>query len=149
MRGISVLASAFLAVAIFGGGCASTSHGTKIDTQNVSKIEKGVTTRAEVEQMFGSPMNVSLMGDGRRSMTYHYMESDTKVKGTSFIPIAGAFMGGSKGKMRTQQLQVILTKDEVVEDYVMNDGTSNVDHSTGFGRHSMTSTPVATPASAK
>lgn len=149
MRGISVLASAFLSVAIFGGGCASTSHGTKIDTQNVSRIEKGVTTRAEVEQMFGPPMNVGLMGDGRRSMMYQYMETDTKVKGTSFIPFAGPFMGGSKGTTRTQQLQVILTKDEVVEDYVMNDGTSKIDHSSGFGRHSMTSTPVATPASAK
>lgn len=125
------------------GGCASSSHGTKIDNDKVSRIEKGATTRAEVEQMFGPPTHTSLMGDGRRMMTYQYMESKQQVKGQSFIPVAGAFMGGTKGTMRTQQLQVVLGKDNVVEDYELNDGTNNMESTHGFGRATMSSSPAA------
>jgi outer membrane protein assembly factor BamE (lipoprotein component of BamABCDE complex) len=124
-------------------GCASSSYGTKLDKNKVAQIQKGVTTRAEVEQMLGQPENVSLMGDGRRMMMYSYTESNAHVKGTSFIPIAGAFMGGSEGTMHHQQLQVVLNKNDVVEDYVMNDGMKNLDHSSGFGRESMTATPAS------
>jgi outer membrane protein assembly factor BamE (lipoprotein component of BamABCDE complex) len=123
-------------------GCASSTNGTKLNATQVSQIKKGVTTRAEVEQMFGPPTHISLMGDGKRMMLYHFTESSHHVKGTSFIPIAGAFMGGTEGTVHQQQLQVVLTKSEVVEDYVFNDGTSKHDVSEGFGTASSSSTPV-------
>jgi hypothetical protein len=116
--------------------------GTKIDPIKVESIKKGVTTRSDIEQMFGAPMNVSIMGDGRRTMMYHYSETDTHVKGTTFIPVVGPFMGGSEGTTHNQQLQVILTKADVVEDYVMNDGKPKIDVSNGFGHSSVNSTPA-------
>jgi outer membrane protein assembly factor BamE (lipoprotein component of BamABCDE complex) len=150
MRGASIFAAIGLIAFSFTVGCASSTQGTKLDASKVSSIQRGVSTRAQIEEMFGAPMNISLMGDGRRQMMYSFTESNHHVKGTTFIPIAGAFMGGSEGTVHHQQLQVILTKADVVEDYVMNDGTSNIDHSrNGFGGSSTSSTPVATPAAAR
>jgi outer membrane protein assembly factor BamE (lipoprotein component of BamABCDE complex) len=130
-------------------GCASSSHGTKIDDNKVSQIQKGVTTRAEVEQLLGRPAQTSLTGNGGRMMLYQYSESKQQVKATSFIPIAGAFMGGTTGTMRMQQLQIVLNKDNVVEDLEMNDGTNNMDSSHGFGRATMSSSPTPASSSAK
>ncbi|MEA2708916.1 MAG: hypothetical protein QOF78_1517 [Phycisphaerales bacterium] len=148
-----VLLSAMVC-AVAGIGCASTSSGTKMETTQVSKIERGVTTRAQIEQMFGPCGSITLMGDGRRMMLYSYHETDTHVKGTTFIPFAGAWMGGSEGTTRSQQLQVILTRADVVEDFVMNDGTTKMDYSHNpLGQTRMTSTPqaipVATPAAGR
>ncbi len=135
-----------ICLVILGIGCASSSHGTKIEESRVSEIQKGVTTRAQIQQMFGQPMNVSLMGDGRRMMVYSYTQSDTHVKGTSFIPFAGAYMGGSEGTTEHQQLQIVLNKADVVEDYELSSGTNNLDHSNHGFSSSVSSTPAAPPA---
>ena len=100
-------------------GCAS--YGNKIEVSKLDQIKKGVTTRAEVEALFGLPMNTSLLGDGRRMMLYNYHES--QVKGQTFIPYAGAFMGGSRS--RNQSLQIVLSKDNVVQDFEFNDTTGD------------------------
>ncbi len=96
--------------------------------------------------MFGPPDSLTLMGDGRRMMMYAYTSSDTHVKGTSFIPYAGAFIGGSEGKTETQQLQIILTSADVVQDYVFNDGTRNIDVSQHGFSSSVSSTPAQSAA---
>lgn len=147
MRNRFGLCAAAMVAVCLAGGCASSSHGTKIDNDKVSQIQKGSTTKEEVVQMFGPPMHSSLMGDGRRMMMYHYTESKQQVKGQSFIPVAGAFMGGSKGTIRQQQLQIVLNKDNVVEDFELNDGTNNVETNTGFGRASTTSSPARAASS--
>jgi outer membrane protein assembly factor BamE (lipoprotein component of BamABCDE complex) len=41
-------------------GCAS--YGNKMDRSKLDQIKKGVTTRAEVEALFGPPMTTALMG---------------------------------------------------------------------------------------
>jgi outer membrane protein assembly factor BamE (lipoprotein component of BamABCDE complex) len=129
------------ASALFAGGCASSSYGTKLDNNKVTQIQKGVTTRAQVEQMFGSPVNISLMGDGRRTMMYSYTESNTHADGTNFIPVYNMFHHSASGTTHNQQLQVILTKADIVEDYVFNDGTNNVNYNSGIGQTSVSSTP--------
>jgi outer membrane protein assembly factor BamE (lipoprotein component of BamABCDE complex) len=105
---LTVLITAFL------GGCASV--GTKIEQASIEKIEKGKTTKTELIAAFGTPMTASLLGDGRESMMWVY--SKAKVKGATFIPVVGAFAGGSETS--TQMLQVILNKDKVVEDFTTN-----------------------------
>ncbi len=71
-------------------GCASS--GRKFDTQAASQIQKGTTTKAQVQQLVGLPQNIGKDSDGNETWTYAYTRATAK--GTSFIPIAGAFMGG-------------------------------------------------------
>lgn len=129
LRSLMLAFASLSMVAVLGStsGCASNSSGTKMDQAQIGQIQKGVTTRAQIEKMFGPPDTMSLMGDGRRMMLYSYTSTDTHVKGTSFIPYAGIFMSGSEGKTEHQQLQVILTSNDVVQDYVFSDGTRNID----------------------
>ena len=99
-------------------GCAST--GTNFDQSKVSQIKKGETTEADVIQMFGQPENRSVNSDGIVSLTWMYHES--KVKGQSFIPYAGTFMGGTRSKGKT--LMVMLGADGKVTSFSSSGGGS-------------------------
>src|SRR3989344_3974883 len=102
MKRIARFASVIIAVtlALFVIGCVSTSVGTKMSADKIDQLKKGVTTRAEVETLFGKPIATSMLGDGRRMMVYNY--SGTKVKptglgatiGSAFVPGGYLFMGG-------------------------------------------------------
>jgi outer membrane protein assembly factor BamE (lipoprotein component of BamABCDE complex) len=105
-----------LAVCLALAGCASA--GVKVDSNAVAKIQKGVTTKAEVLALLGAPMTDTLAGDGREFMLWSY--AHTQMKGATFIPVVGMFAGGSNTKMTT--CQVILNKDKVVEDMLLSDG---------------------------
>lgn len=123
-------------------GCATYTSGTKFDKNMISKIKKGVTTRAEVEAALGSPTYVAMMGEGRRTMQYTYIETSTSPKATSFIPIAGAFIGGANMNQRTQNLQIMLNKNDVVEDYEFSDKAGATDMRGGVFNTNTTTTPV-------
>jgi outer membrane protein assembly factor BamE (lipoprotein component of BamABCDE complex) len=101
-------------------GCASV--GTPIATQNVPKIRKGVTTEAELVQMFGSPTDKSLLANDKTVETWIYTHN--QVKGTTFIPYAGAFVGGSH--LEIQKLMVYLDRDGKVHNYAFNDSHSEI-----------------------
>lgn len=88
-------------------GCASV--GNNFDEKKLSNIKKGETTEAQLVEMFGSPQNRSVNSDAVVTLTWMYAEST--VKGESFIPYAGAFMGGSRSKVKT--LNVMLTDNKV------------------------------------
>lgn len=115
------------AVVAWFSSCASTSGGTQISSDKVSQIKKGVTTRAEVEGLLGPPAHVGLMSDGRRMMTYSFYETSAHATGATYIPIVGAFAGGAKGQQRVQTLQIILTKEGVVQDYEFSDNTNRLE----------------------
>lgn len=83
----TILAIAFVALL---AGCASS--GRKFDTMAVGMVQKGTTTKAEVQKLVGLPQNIGRDSDGNETWTYSYTRATAK--GTSFIPIAGAFMGG-------------------------------------------------------
>jgi outer membrane protein assembly factor BamE (lipoprotein component of BamABCDE complex) len=74
-------------------------YGTKIDPANVSQIENGVSTRSQVEALFGPPQNVSVMDSGGRMMTYIYFSYSTSDRHT---------------------LQITLNSDNVVRDHEYN-----------------------------
>jgi len=95
-------------------GCYSTKMGDPIDADKVSQIQKGVTTRTQVEAMFGAPMSSSMMGDGRRMLVYNYSEFNGHMTG----PWSGA------GQNRSQMLQIMLDQNNVVQDYELSDGTT-------------------------
>jgi len=129
-------------VLLTGAGCASTTVGTKMSANQVDQIKKGVSTRAEVESILGSPVHTSIIGDGRRIMTYSYFEQSASPKGTTFIPWAGPFLGGARGERQQQTLQVILNKDSIVEDLEFSDARSRID-SNGLVAPKITVTPVS------
>lgn len=118
-------------VCLIGGllttGCGTT--GQKVEHDKVSQIKKGVTTRAEVETLLGSPTNVMIVGNGKRVMSYQYWES--KAKPGMFIPYANLVVGGSNS--RQQMLQIMLDEKNIVEDYEFSDRVSET--SGGFFNH--------------
>lgn len=58
-------------ILIFLSGCATT-HGTKINTTNIPKIEKGKTTKQEVLMLFGEPLSKQLNANGTETWTYEF-----------------------------------------------------------------------------
>jgi transposase-like protein len=53
-----------------------------------------------------------------------WIHSAAQAKGTSFIPFAGPFVGGTN--VQVQQLTVLLKKDGTVENYTMNESHPDV-----------------------
>jgi hypothetical protein len=94
-------------VTLFAVSCASV--GNNFDDSKISEIKKGETTEADLVKMFGEPQNRSISSENGLTLTWIY--SEAKVKGESFIPYAGAFMGGTRSKMKT--LSVMLADNKV------------------------------------
>ena len=133
---------AFFLTAAFYLGCYSS--GNKVEQAKVDKIQKGVTTRAEVEQQLGQPSHVSMMLDGGRTLYYQYFESQQK--GTNFIPFN--FHHGSTD--RRQSLQVLVDKNNIVKDYEFSDKTGETNANPFNASRSETPTaPEATKPTAK
>jgi len=132
-------------IAVFISGCATmtSSYGVKLDRNKVSQIRKGVMTRAEVEALFGPPAYVSLMNDGRRTMFYSFAEASVAVNPETYIPIVGLFAKDTSGQTKTQMLQIILSKADIVEDYEFTDSISKTESKSGLLGSQVTSTPVA------
>ncbi len=128
-------------------GCMSSSSGTPIEKDKLSRISKGVTTRSEMEAMFGAPTSLIIMpdGSGKRMATWHHSQTDAHANGKSWIPIVGPWIGGAEATSQNQNLQVTYNKAEVVEDFVYSGGTTTGD-SSAWGSHTQTTadTPVTT-----
>jgi hypothetical protein len=98
--------------------CASS--GTNFNEARVADIRKGVTTETDLNAMFGEPGGSSLDADGNRQLTWMY--SEHKTSGKSFIPVAGAFMGG--GKSKHKMLFVGLNPEGTVETFSSSTNSS-------------------------
>lgn len=100
-------------------GCASV--GNNFDESKISEIKKGQTTETDLVRMFGEPQNRMMNSDNGLTMTWMY--SEAKVKGESFIPYAGAFMGGTRAKSKT--LSAVLTNSVVASFTYSGGGTES------------------------
>ena len=129
---------AFLVTIALSLGCYSS--GNKVDQAKVDKIQKGVTTRAEVEQQLGQPSHVSMMPDGSRTLYYQYFESQQK--GTNIIPFN--FHHGSTD--RRKSLQELVDKKNIVKDYEFSDKTGETNANPFNASRSETPTAPAAPA---
>ena len=102
---------AFLAViALFYAGCvgsAESTSGTSIERDQVHTIEKGTTTRSEIESTFGNPHSLSKYGSGGTMMVYHH--ADSKVEYSRWD-------GKSQNTVYTKALQITLDSNDVVSD---------------------------------
>lgn len=122
-------------------GCMTSSYGQKIEAAQVNSIQKGVTTRPELEAKFGAPIHTALMPDGRRSLHYTYHES--KMKGETLIP----FYPGGGADSRQQTLQVILDANNVVQDYEFSDTTGETKVNAFGAGGTTTQRPTSQPVS--
>lgn len=106
-------------VAFLLAGCASSGNKklqkeTEVSMQ--SKIKEGVTTKAQLKTMLGSPDNVSFTDGGKE--IWKYVHAKVKVSGKSFIPFYGLFHNGTNG---TKKELTILFSGDVVEKYTMSE----------------------------
>lgn len=112
LLGICLIAAAVT----FVSGCSST--GTNFDESRASEIQKDVTTREQLIAMFGQPNQHGMDSDGNTHLTWMYTES--RVKGKTFIPYAGPFVGGTASA--TKMLNVVLGPDDKVVSYSITGG---------------------------
>lgn len=73
--------------------CATTQVGNKFDAEKAASFKIGKTTYNEVIQALGESSNVTEGADGSKTISYSY--GDSHVKPTSYIPVVGAFIGGT------------------------------------------------------
>jgi outer membrane protein assembly factor BamE (lipoprotein component of BamABCDE complex) len=90
-------------------GCYS-KMGTKIDTDALSHIEKGRTTKAQVEALLGVPTGRA-NNDGLEA--YHYEYLGRHLPGQMYIPIVGPFIAGSS--LEAQRVEIVFDKTGVVQ----------------------------------
>ncbi len=104
-------------------GCAST--GNNFDEGKLTQIKKGETTEAQLVEIFGQPENRSVNSESVTTLTWMYAEAT--IKGESFIPYAGPFLGGSRGKSKS--LTVTLAENKVTG-YTFSGGGSETRQTT-------------------
>lgn len=119
--------------------CGCASSGRRFDTQAAAQIQKGTTTKAQVQQLVGLPQQIGKDSDGNETWSYLYSRSTTK--GSTFIPIAGAFMGGAN--VQNQSLVVKFGPDGVVTFTDLSFGGMSTDMDAGAGK------PITAPGIAK
>lgn len=107
------------AIAILATGCGTTS-GTKIESSDLSSIQKGRTAKSELIQKYGQPTDTTVDSTGKETLFWYHSQSKTDAK--TFIPFAGAFLGGASSE--TTSLRVMLDKRGVVSDYEYSGGKS-------------------------
>lgn len=82
-------------------GCAAS--GVKVSERHMESLQPGVTTRADVIRLLGEPTSVSTHFDGTSMMVYSHVRAQARP--ASFIPIVGAFAGGSDVSASTVMLR--------------------------------------------
>ena len=95
---------AAIAAALTLAACASS--GVRITDEQMSQFKEGQTTQQDVITALGQPTTTMRNADGTTVLMYTYAEARTR--GSTFIPIVGAFVGG----VDTRSNNVMLTFDQ-------------------------------------
>jgi outer membrane protein assembly factor BamE (lipoprotein component of BamABCDE complex) len=135
-----VYASCIIAIC-FSMGCAfSGASGTKLDQGQVAQIQKGTTTRAQIEAMFGPPAGgYTMMPNGARQASWYYTKSTQKHGVEAFLPVTSTFAGYS-ATTEQQRLTVMFNSQNVVEDFDYSGGTTKSGGSPLSGYRTMSTT---------
>jgi outer membrane lipoprotein-sorting protein len=72
---------------------ACATVGTKVDADQAAQFKPGIATYSEIVGKFGAPQQQVTMSTGEKTVIYSYAHS--AVRATTFIPVVGAFAGGS------------------------------------------------------
>ncbi|MFY0635391.1 MAG: hypothetical protein JXQ91_16385 [Vannielia sp.] len=117
-RRLTPCIAAALAALLALTGCDSTGNkGISQETEESvqSKLTEGVTTQAEVRQMFGAPGNVTFSAGGHDIWSYDY--SEMKQSALNYIPYINQL--GSSAKGTRKQLVILFNARKVVRRYTL------------------------------
>jgi hypothetical protein len=92
-------------------GCVSS--GVRVDETNLTSLEKGKTSYAEVIAKLGQPTTNTLLPDGRRMLMYTWVQA--RARPQNFIPLLGPFVDGADS--RSSNAIVWLNADGRLESY--------------------------------
>jgi outer membrane protein assembly factor BamE (lipoprotein component of BamABCDE complex) len=109
-----MIASYFIVTVLFTLPAGCTHHmGNKTitDERAHAKVKEGVTTKQEIQTLFGKPTMVHFTDDNDEIWTYSY--SKTSTRKITFVPILGLFFGGTDTQFHT--LTVRYGEDGVVK----------------------------------
>jgi hypothetical protein len=103
-------------------GCMSM--GTQVSDTQMSTLQKGVTTEAEVTTRLGKPNGIVKSSAGNTSYIYTFSKSSPDA--ASFIPVVGIFAGKTTSTTTTVTLN--FNQAGILQDYT----TSNTDMQAGL-----------------
>ena len=127
-KAFSVMASA--AVLMLSACAMQSEVGTKLESTDVERIKKGVTTMAQVESMIGKPDSINMIEDGKKIAFYYSSQGESRswFNPAALIPFAGLFVTQqATSTTRTQQLHITYNRRGVVEDYHFSDDAKEME----------------------
>jgi outer membrane protein assembly factor BamE (lipoprotein component of BamABCDE complex) len=104
-----------IAICVISSGCYSSKVGKQLSREQVSQVQPGMS-RPQVERILGAPN--SSTPDGQGGMMFSYIFMETKVRGSSYIPIVGSFTGGADTEQKN--VTVYFDRNGRVKDLVSN-----------------------------
>ena len=100
-----------LMICLLLAGCATV--GREVTENQLQGFEKGKTTLNEVVSKLGTPTSSSSTLEGKRFISYVFAHAQARPE--SFIPIVGAFVGGSD--VRSSVVTFTFNREGKLEDY--------------------------------
>ena len=126
-------------------GCAATQTGQEpVSQAQVDSIQKGVTTRAQIDAMLGPPISISIVDNGDRLASYHTRQTTAPAVNVSVGPLLGPLID-SHESVRRQTLQVRYSASGVVQDFEFLDTTTVYSTDGTIQRSNTNATPVSQP----
>lgn len=134
--------------------CAASQTGQQpMDRAQEDGIQKGTTTRAQIDGMLGPPASVAILDNGDRLASYRTHQTTTPpVNGAAFIPLVGPFIAAStqdNTSVRRQTLQVRYSASGVVRDYEFLDTTTVYNPDGTILRSNTDPAPASTPVAVR
>jgi outer membrane protein assembly factor BamE (lipoprotein component of BamABCDE complex) len=114
---MQVIKFSVIAITMLVLGCTST-YGSKIEPEDIDKIEKGVTTETQVREWFGKPTLTQTDTEGYKMIQYAYGEATNNQ--AAYIPVVGAFFSKSDAAYST--LAIEIDGNGLVKNYTIMEG---------------------------
>lgn len=117
------------AAVVLVSGCASRGNESLRDVSEstiMESVQDGVTTKEQVRQKFGSPLNVSFTETGREIWKYEFVALTADA--VNFIPLLNKLGSSASGKKK--ELAVLFDENGVVYRHIMSE--SKIARKTGI-----------------
>lgn len=110
----------FLCASFLLTGCATV--GREMYQSDINKVQKGVTTKQQIIDIFGNPNTTFLDANG--NTVFNYIAAKCQNTIYNFIPVINIVH--SEMKMQNQMLSIIFDKDDKVINYSFSDSATPI-----------------------
>ncbi len=100
IKRVSIALCIFLVVSITGGCASNYGANTISDYGRYLDLEKNRSTKLEVYELFGQPVDVVSIGDDS-ILYWKYIKTRSQMSGATFVPFVGLLFGGSNETVTT------------------------------------------------